>query len=197
MKPERREKRRRGFTLLEMMAVVAMLALLFALVVPRLQSREYYLLRQQAERVVSSLELARQQAVVTGVPHRVLLDLERGGYRVEWYVTEAEAEGLGPEEPGEIGADSPVDMSPPAALRREFFPLPGQMGRDTWLDEDYQFQGMETSDGWLESGLAAVWFDATGTTQANQIHIANAEGTAVFLDVRPLFDRIEVVHADP
>ena len=34
--------------------------------------------------MVAQLELARQRAIVTGIPHRVYIEIEDGAYRIEW-----------------------------------------------------------------------------------------------------------------
>ena len=82
---------RRGFTLIEMMAVVALVGMIFALGLPRLSSSRWRALGDAAESIAASLEFARQRAIMTGIPHRVLIDLEDGGWRVEWLVSESQA----------------------------------------------------------------------------------------------------------
>ena len=89
----RSPRRRAGFTLIEMMAVVAIFALLAGFVAPNLGLLSSRRLQQQAEQISAQLELARQRAIVTGIPHRLAIDLEGGSYWLEWYVTEAEATG--------------------------------------------------------------------------------------------------------
>ncbi len=80
-----------GFTLIELMAVIAIMGMVFAIGIPRLSCFQLRGLRIEAEAIAGSLEFARQRAIMTAVPHRVLIDLEEGGYRSEWLVTEGEA----------------------------------------------------------------------------------------------------------
>jgi len=80
-----------GFTLIELMAVIAILGMVFAIGAPRLASSSWRALRDEAESIAASLEFARQRAIMTGTPHRLLVDLGEGGYRVEWLATEDEA----------------------------------------------------------------------------------------------------------
>ena len=82
--PARASAHRRGFTLIETLAVVAILALAAVIVLPNLAALGERRLRHAAQRLAAELELARQRAVVTGVPHRILFDLENGLYRIEW-----------------------------------------------------------------------------------------------------------------
>ena len=67
-----------GFTLIEMIAVVAIMALLIALVAPGLGTLSGRRLQHTAEALAGSLELARQRTVITGIPHRVRIDLPNG-----------------------------------------------------------------------------------------------------------------------
>ena len=76
-----------------MLAVVAIFALMAAFVMPNLGTLGSRTLQHQAERIGGQLELARQRSIVTGIPHRLWLDLDGASYRLEWYVSEAETEG--------------------------------------------------------------------------------------------------------
>ena len=75
-----------GFTLIEMIAVIAIIGMVFAIGIPRLTSSKLRGLRTEAESIATSLEFARQRAIMTGITHRLLIDLEEGGYRIEWPV---------------------------------------------------------------------------------------------------------------
>ncbi|HXI19528.1 MAG TPA: prepilin-type N-terminal cleavage/methylation domain-containing protein, partial [Gemmatimonadales bacterium] len=78
-----RERRHHGFTLIEILAVVAILALMTTFVAPNLGAVRDRRLRSEAQALVATLELARQRSVVTGVPHRVLFDLDERGYQLQ------------------------------------------------------------------------------------------------------------------
>ena len=80
-----------GFTLIEMLAVVAIFALVASFVMPNIGALRDRKLRAQAQQIAAHLELGRQRAVMTGVPHRLLLDLDEAAYRLEWFASEAEA----------------------------------------------------------------------------------------------------------
>ena len=61
-----------------MMAVVLIMGLLLALIAPNLRIGGASALRDEALEVARRLELARQLAVTSGRPHRLLVDLENG-----------------------------------------------------------------------------------------------------------------------
>jgi prepilin-type N-terminal cleavage/methylation domain-containing protein len=211
--PERRPQG--GFTLIELMAVIAIMAMIFAIGAPRIGSSKWRALRDEAESIATSIEFARQRAVMTGTPHRLLIDLEDGGYRIEWLVSEEEAlaailgdespssdasgltEGLGAalgsaldgEDP--LGAQDPIDLRPPARAERDFYPIPNrQLGSFSWIDDALYFVGLDGSGGWIESGQVALFFESDGTTEYAQLEIADADDNHMTLEIEPLLDRV-------
>ncbi|MBK7947796.1 MAG: GspH/FimT family pseudopilin [Deltaproteobacteria bacterium] len=208
-------QRRTGFTLIEMMAVITLVGMIFALGLPRLSSARWRALGDAAESVAASLEFARQRAVMTGVPHRVLIDLEDGEWRVEWLVSESEAAagelrggaaGGGPSLAGALagalggGADdesepdprAPIDLHPPTKAGLDYYPIPSPLGRFKKLDEDdiLYFVGLEGNSGWVEGGDVQIVFDADGTTDFVLLELADADDRHLTLEIEPLLDRI-------
>jgi prepilin-type N-terminal cleavage/methylation domain-containing protein len=92
MRGERRG-RDSAFTLLEILAVVSIFALIAGLAMPNFSALHSRNLKQQAQRLVAQLELARQRAIVTGVPHRLYIDIDGSAYRIEWFASEQVANG--------------------------------------------------------------------------------------------------------
>ena len=89
---ERRD-RDDAFTLLEILAVISIFALIAGLAMPNFSALHSRNLKQQAQRLVTQLELARQRSIVTGVPHRLYIDVDGSAYRVEWLASEKMAAG--------------------------------------------------------------------------------------------------------
>lgn len=182
-----------GFTLIEILAVVAILALLATFVAPNLGALRERRLSNQAVELAAQIELARQRSVVTGVPHRVLFDLEDAGYRVEWLG--------GGEPPGEpvaladldLNGASPLPLAAPPAGVREFEPIPGLYGEFTWLDEPLYFAGLETAEGWIERGDTFVEFEKDGSASHTEIVIEDGSGRRIVLAVLPLDDAVRFV----
>ncbi len=187
------KRRDAAFTLIEMLAVVAIFALLATFVLPNIASLSARALKQQASHLASQLELARQRSVVTAIPHRILIDLESGAYRLEW-------QGLPPEEealdllPPPVTAETriPISLAAPPEEQREYEPLPGLFGRFTYLERDLAFVGLETNDGWIERGEVSVDFDRDGTTDYTEIVLDNEAGQTLTLDVLPLADAVRI-----
>jgi len=198
-----RHRRASGFTLIELIAVVLILGLAMSLVVPNLSATRAGRLRDQARQVAHRLETARQRAITSGVPHRLFIDLETGTMRVEWWVDEERA--YGAEESDDEGGDDaagdaareeldlsgPIPMSPPKGLEAEFHPISGAFGRDTRLDDDYYFVGLDTEAGWFESGTVEIVFGSDGVTEYAVIKLADAWDNKISLEIEPL---LELVH---
>jgi prepilin-type N-terminal cleavage/methylation domain-containing protein len=192
-----------GFTLVELMATVAVLGLLLALFVPGLGPTRSAALRSQARDRAAHLELARQRAVMTGKPHRVLVALEDGSYQLEWLATESDVapqdpDAAAPPPPQELDlrGEAPVPLSPPRDETREFRPIPNRFGSREWLDDDFHFEGVENADGFVDRGFVSFVFDRDGTTDAAQIAIADEDGNLIFLEVRPLLDVVRIHYAE-
>jgi prepilin-type N-terminal cleavage/methylation domain-containing protein len=193
----RRGRRGSGFTLIEIVAAVAIFALLVGLIAPRVGSLTSRTLQQRAERIAARLELARQRSVLTGVPHRLLVDLDEGGYRVEWEVTEAEAEGREPEPPVplDLRGQTPIPMAPVRGEERSYRPLPGQLGDFEWLEDDLVFAGLETPEGWIDRGEASIEFERDGTASYTALYLDDESGRSLVLDVLPLADAVRISDA--
>lgn len=192
--PRRAAPRRRrgdGFTLIEILAVVAILALVATFVAPNLGMLRDRRLNAEARDLAAKLELARQRSVVTGVPHRVFFDLEDVGYRVEWLGESASA--IPPRtdlEELDLRGASPLPLSAPQGEEIEFQPIPGLMGRFTWLPDPIIFGGLETEDGWIERGDTFVEFARDGSAPYTEIVIEDDSGREVVLAVLPLDDAV-------
>jgi type II secretion system protein H len=189
--------RARGFTLIEIMAAVVIFALLAGLIAPRVGSLTSRTLHQRAERIAARLEVARQRSVLTGMPHRLLIDLDQGGYQLEWQVTEAEAEGREPEPaaPLDLRGETPIPMAPVRAEQRAYRPLPGSMGDFEWLEDNLTFSGLQTPEGWVDSGEVSIEFERDGTASYTEIYLDDESGRTLVLDVLPLADAVRISDA--
>lgn len=188
---------RGGFTLIEMIAVIAIMALLIALVAPGIGTLSGRRLQNTAEELAASLELARQRTVMTGIPHRLHLDLDEATWRLEWWVSDAEENGEQPAEPPplDVRGETPLDLHAPQGVERSFRPMPGKLGRDEALDDSLAFAGVQTDDGFANHGEAAVEFSTDGTAPYTEILLDDQGGRRLAIEVLPLADRVRVVDA--
>jgi len=193
-----RQRHRTGFTLIEMIAVTLLFAVISGIFVPQIGLLSSRALGNLAKDLAAHIELGRQRAVVTGTPHRIVMDLEAGGYRLQWRVTELEARGAEAEPPPplDIHGQTPIPMAPPREFELDFHPVPGTAGDFVWLEQDLFFAGLETREGWLDRGEAAVVFRADGTTTGARIHLEDADGKGLVLEILPLSDSVRIIDAE-
>jgi type II secretion system protein H len=194
-----------GFTLIELIAVIAIMGMIFAIGIPRLSRSQLRGLKTEAESIAASLEFARQRAIMTGIPHRVLIDLEEGGYRIEWLVTEDRAFAAIQDRGGDsdffgdardgnsAGSGKPgaqqIDFYPPTKEERDFYPIPNrQLGSFTWLDDSRYFVGLSSPSGWIEGGDVEISFDVDGTTDYSLLEIADSDDNHLTLEIEPILE---------
>jgi len=189
-----------------MLAVVVIIGLLSALVLPRVGIIGSRSLDDQAAKLAADLEFARQRTVMTSIPHRVLLDLEGGTWRLEWRPPAeddaGERGGRGPEDFGAGEAREAragrvaVDLAPPRRERGEFEPLPTSYARRADLGTEVFFGAVETATGPVTRGEVSIAFERDGTAESATIRLEELGGFAVELEVRPLADAVVVRDAD-
>jgi prepilin-type N-terminal cleavage/methylation domain-containing protein len=188
-----------GFTLIETMAVVAILALLVATFAPSLGALSGRRLQGAADALAARLEFARQRTVMTGIPHRVWIDLDGAVYRLEWFVTEAEERGEEApleSEPLDLRGQTPLPLEAPRGETASFRPLPGPLGRDEVLEESLAFRGIETPEGWIGEGEAAIEFAPDGTAEYGSVVLDDESGRSLAVEVLPLAEAVRVTDAE-
>lgn len=186
------KRTRAGFTLIEMLAVVAIFALLAALLVPAIGTLGNRDLDQAADRMAGLIELARQRSVATGTPHRLRIDLDNAAWRLEWLVSEAQALGEEPlpEEP--LDLRRPISLAPSRSGDRDFFPLPGLFGRADFLKTGLSVSTVETAEGIVAEGEVFVPFETDGTAPYTVVTLEGDDGRGLALEVLPLTDAVRI-----
>jgi|SRR5882672_8412978 len=184
---------RAGFTLIEILAVVAILALVAAFVIPNMGGFRVRALRAEARQIAAQLELARQRAIVTGIPHRVWLELDQAEYRLEWLSVDPEEAELAAASP-ELDArgNSPLSLSAPRQAQIGFRPIPGNFGRTQVVADPFYFEAVDTPQGRITGGQVAVEFARDGSAEYTEILIQDAAGDHLVLDVQPLDERVRI-----
>jgi type II secretion system protein H len=190
-RPRKAPHSRRGFTLLEMVAVVAIVGVVMYIFVPSLGLNVSATLRSDSRQLATHLEFARQRAVMTGKPHRVLLGLEEGWYQIEWFVSDGDE--FPDAAPSEVlDLRSPIPMSAPTYDVPSYRAIPGGAGKVSWLDESLGFSGVQMDVGWFDSGEFQLVFTSDGTTAPAQVIIGGEGIQGVVLDVSPLLDTVRI-----
>ncbi|MGE4606318.1 MAG: prepilin-type N-terminal cleavage/methylation domain-containing protein [Myxococcota bacterium] len=194
-----------GFTLLEILAVLLIGALLMSFMVPNLSALDSRALQSEAQKLVALIDLGRQRSVVTGSPHRLVIDIEHGRYGLEWERTDPSAETQRPA-PDDLtyASDDPlftrsdrISLAPPASAESAFAPLPGLMGRVEPLPHKIEFTGVETSGGWVNLGEVIVRFERDGSSSFSEIVLADSGGHEAHLEILPLADSVRIVYEEP
>ena len=190
--------KRSGFTLLELVAVVAIMGMMLYLVAPSIGMTQSAQLRSGAREMGAHLEFARQRAIMTGKIHRLLLDVDNNAYRVEWFVRPSGGEqgdtAASRTRSAWLGTDESI-LKPPAN-RARYEPIPNRFGSNSVLAEPFYFDGVETSEGWLDEGLVAIVFGQDGTTDQAEIVITDPDGFAATLQILPILDAVRIRHED-
>jgi type II secretion system protein H len=182
--------RERGFTLIEVLAVLLIFALLAGVALPNLGLRTSRALDDESKRLASELEFARQRAVMTGVSHRLLFDLDEDAYWIEWFVSD---QAPGDEEAAVAPAEDergPLQLTPPRGGERSYRPLPGSYGGVRELPDLVALEGIETPGGYLEEGRVQLEFAGNGTSDPASVLLTDADGRSVALVVEPLADSV-------
>ena len=144
----------RGFTLIEILAVVAILALVAAFVVPNMGGFRARALRAEAQQLAAQLELARQRAIVTGVPHRALARARPGGVpaRVARRGSRGRRARRRASAELDLNGNTPLSLSAPPARELEYRPIPGNFGNLQVVAEPFYFEAVETPQGRITRG---------------------------------------------
>ncbi len=179
----------RGFTLIEMMAVVILVALLLSASLPNIAGLSRVGLRSESKLLGATIELTRQRAVITGKPHRLVLDLDDAAYHVEWQLrldpASSQTDTLSYQ-------DRQALLLAPPAPEWSFTPIPVRAGNVTALREPLYFAGVDTPEGWIDDGIVYVYFDEDGTAESSSIVMTNDLDGRRILEVLPLADAVRI-----
>ncbi|MCP5058213.1 MAG: prepilin-type N-terminal cleavage/methylation domain-containing protein [bacterium] len=182
-----------GFTLIETIAVVLLIALVAAAAIPNLGLRSGRASLQEAESLGALLAFGRQRAVMTGRPQRVILDLDAQRYWLESLGATAGDTG----EPEEGWAEArELPLVAPRGEETRYAPAAGPSGRPYAPARGVWLTAVETSEGRIERGQISVPFAWDGSSEATQVWIEADGGNRVLLNLPPLADRIGIERVD-
>ena len=104
------------------MAVITLLAVVTAMVMPQLRFNRERAVREEAQALADLLQIARSRAVVTGRAHRVRLDFAASNRSLEWRPPTEDA-------PPPTSTESADLRPPPSGVAADFEPVPDSSGR--------------------------------------------------------------------
>lgn len=184
---------RPGFTLLEILAVLLIAGLLMSVTLPNFGALQSHKLRDSAERVVERIDFGRQRAVMTGIPHRLAVDLDAGTYRLEWQGEGARDAAPQPKTNLEVGVEATLSLAPPPAVERSFQSISGPLGKLEHLDGGVEFGWIETPGGEVDFGEAFVTFEGDGTSSYTILVLNEPGGSELALEILPLADAVRIL----
>jgi prepilin-type N-terminal cleavage/methylation domain-containing protein len=181
----RETRARGGFTLIEIMAVVLILLLIAAVVIPRVSLVASQAALDDGRRLAAALDFAREKALALGRAHRVVLDLDHAQYWIEAQASAA------PPDPTLTWAElDELPLVAPRAETAEFSPLPGTP--PTPLGANVSFAGVASDEEELRQGLARIAFAPDGATLAATVWLAAGDDLRVRVEVAPFADPTRV-----
>ena len=219
MTGERRHSER-GFTLIEMMIVLVIVALITVSTVTGLRSFAKSDLRSTASRMAGSIRYLFDRASITGRVHRLVLDFDNGKYWAEvsddQFILGAgketeesrkkEAEKIAKEEEAKREAAEKESFFGGSQIPTRYMPKPFIAKRakfdafhETAVKPITLKSGVVMADIYtprllkpLERGKGYVYFFPMGMTEAAVIHLSDGKETFYSLIVHPLTGRVTV-----
>jgi prepilin-type N-terminal cleavage/methylation domain-containing protein len=193
-RPPTRRGRPAGFTLIELLAVLLIIGLVAGLTFPNFSLGGGRVARDEARKLASVFGLARQRAIATGQPHRVVIDLDDMGYWIEHQPETLDRFALlePPAQP-DTGGQRVVQLAAPAFEGAGFEPLPGPFGRAHALPDAIAFDAVQTlAAGELRSGWTAITFEPDGSADAAELVLRHDGGEAWRVTLSRLADEVGI-----
>jgi prepilin-type N-terminal cleavage/methylation domain-containing protein len=166
-----RAKGARGFTLIEILVVVGLIALISAVFMPRLGGIFRFEIRAAARTVAADLDYVAQRSIATGILHRWVIDLDEQVFRVERLR----------DEPALPPSDLPshaelLDLRAP--LRTfEFVPLESRPGEWRWLDQGgVWIEEVRVGDNEARAGTITISFGPDGGADPAELLLVDDGG---------------------
>ena len=170
----------RGFTLIELMLVLALIAIMAAMIVPEMKgSMEDSLLRSSARQVVDLFNLTYSRAVSLNQQHRVRLNTRNGQYQVEQQSQEFLASGLFQPILNDNDFQGQIDSRIQITLR----PPPQDTLADQMPEEEPQFPPFR--DG--------ISFYPDGTADSCEIVLRDRTGVELVLQINPITASVRIL----
>jgi len=166
-RPLQRRSGEAGFTLLEITLVIAIIAVLLGLAIPRLRDTSMAELKAQSHRLAMTFKLVRDEAILQGIPFQINFDLDEQRY----WITSADP----------LGGDN-VATSTLGRLARGF-----HLDRDVGIADVM----LPAAGAKVNQGRIYTIFYPDGTVDPTVIHLASPT-QAYTLHLNPMNSRLEM-----
>jgi len=185
-------------------------ALLMSVMLPNFRVLHTHTLRDTADEIVERIDFGRQRAVMTGIPHRLAVNLDTGTYQLEWEGADANdlpkpptpptSTDLGAEgSPGQsattasdTGLEPPLSLAPPPVAERHYEPVPGPLGKLETLGRGVEFAWIETPGGDTDFGDAYIGFEGDGTSTYTVLVLDEPGGRKLSLEILPIAEAVRI-----
>src|SRR5262245_25859268 len=157
-----------GFTLLEITLVIAIIAVLLGLAIPKLRDTTVTELKAQSHRLAMTFKLVRDEAILQGIPFQINFDLDEQRY----WITSADP----------LGGDN-VATSTLGRLARGF-----SFNRDVGIADVM----LPAAGAKVNQGRVYTIFYPDGTVDPTVIHLASAGHDSYTLHLNPMTSRLEM-----
>jgi len=210
MKKQRHQhkaQRARGFSLLELMVVVVLLAGLMAIIIPAISSIAGADIKNEATRIAGLCNEIYARAAISGITHRINIDLDNQSYWVE--IKEGSAGEIAPEMGYEELMNSLVAKGKKEAEKSfeyqyvpQYKELPGPLGEKNTLGKNIVFHGAWTEQmpEIARTGIVSIYFFSGGYTQASFVSLAqkgDEEDTSIYVSLSPLTGAVSINLGEP
>ena len=200
-------KRVFGFSLLELMVVVVLLAGLLAIVIPAISSIAGSNVKSEATRFAGFCHEVYARAAILGITHRINIDLDNQTYWVE--IKEGDAGTISPEIGYEELMKNFIAKGKEEAKKSfeyqyvpQYKEISGPLGEKNTLGKNIVFHGA-----WVEgmpeiarTGTVSIYFFSGGYTQASFVSLAqkgDEEDTAIYVALSPLTGDVSIDLGEP
>ncbi|MBI5816328.1 MAG: prepilin-type N-terminal cleavage/methylation domain-containing protein [Nitrospinae bacterium] len=158
-------RRRGGFTLIEIMVVMVIIAVMAGLLVPRLPDVGASRLKYGARKIAGTISYMYDRAAATGMVYRLTMDMEKNEFNV-WLLNKENV--------------------------FEETRLP--FAKKTKLSGQLHIAGVQTAgEGKAVKGEAAIHFYPGGFTEEAAIYLTDEAGREMTLTVAPLTGRVKIL----
>jgi hypothetical protein len=164
-----------------------------SIMLPNFGALQSHKLRNAADQIVERVDFGRQRAVMTGIPHRLAIDLDAGTYNLEWQGEGVENAAQQPKPMLEPGIGAALSLAPPQAVERSFQSISGPLGRIEYLGRGVEFGWIETPGGEVDFGEAFITFEGDGTSSYTILVLNEPDGHELALEILPLADAVRII----